>query len=217
MTQPPPDPRWSTPPADATGSDWQQHPPQQAWPRPEAPWSASGAGQYPYAQGGSAPYQPPVARPSGIKVAAIFSLISAGLTILVMALLYSANRDDFEIYNQLCPSDRPGLAEACAQDSAAYTQFWFALISSAILVVFTIWGAVWALQGRSYLVLLIATIANVALRVASWFWATGAGGAGAGGVIGLLLSVFVIVTLVKPESKAWFAAQREARQAGRPA
>ncbi|WP_409329781.1 hypothetical protein [Trujillonella humicola] len=153
-----------------------------------------------------------VSRPGGVVTAAVLGFIWGALGVLVtisffaVAAVATGNRDEAE-------DVLPGLGDFLG--AAAGVFFAFGALALAWAVV-TIWGSVWALTGRSRVMLIVA--GSIAIAFTGLVFFAGLGSAqdeGAGGavlgLIGLVVSILIVVLLSNRQAGAWFAAQRARR------
>ena len=182
--------------------------PQYGTPSYEQQYAAAPYG--PYGQPGG--YAAPAARPGGVMAAAVLGFVWGALgaivtvTFLLGGALFSGSSAEAD-------DALPGLGGAFG--AAAGILVFLGLLALAWTVV-TIWGSVWALTGRSRVMLIVA--GSIAIGCTGLLFLAGLGSVqdeGGGGVviglIGLIVSILIVVLLSNRQAAAWFAAERARR------
>ncbi|MGY1739875.1 MULTISPECIES: hypothetical protein [unclassified Blastococcus] len=192
----------------------QGHGQQPAGAQPYGQYAASSYGQgyaaSPYGTYGQ--YGAGSTRPGGVVTAAVLGFIWGALGVLVTISLFAGgaflggNTDEAE-------DALPGLGDAVG--TAAGVLVFLGVLALAWTVV-TIWGSVWALTGRSRVMLIVA--GSIAIAATGLMFVGGIGSAqdeGAGGLvlglIGLVVSILIVVLLSNRQAGAWFASERARR------
>ncbi|MGY1746692.1 hypothetical protein [Blastococcus sp. SYSU D00695] len=194
--QPPaaPAPYWSAPGQVAAG--------------PQAPYQPAGYAPGPYAPGPYGGHAGAPARPGGVAAAAVLGFVWGALGVLVTVALL--------VYGAAATSlgDAPGfLGDAIG--AAGGILLFFGVLALAWTVV-TIWGSVWALTGRSRVLLIVGgsiAIAGTGLTFLGGIGSVEDEGPGGlvVGLVGLVVSILIVVLLSNRQASGWFAAQRARR------
>jgi hypothetical protein len=166
----------------------------------------------PQAYGQYGQYAGTAARPGGVVTAAVLGFIWGALGVLVTgsfligAAVAAGNADEAE-------DALPGFGDVLG--AAAGVLFFFGVLALAWTVV-TIWGSVWALTGRSRVLLIVG--GSIAIAGTGLLFLGGIGSVedeGGGGLvlglIGLVVSILIVVLLSNRQAAAWFAAERARR------
>lgn len=204
-------------------------PPQQAQPAPyggQQPAYQQGYGQQPayggqYAQPYAQPYGqqygqqpysgPPPSRPGGVIIAALFGFIFGALGLLVTAVLIVGA----SALNSLI--DRFGGNNVDIQNGKGVVTGIFIGFGVLALIwtVLTIWGSVWAVSGRSRVLLIVMGSISIFTTGTGFFSALGNTNSNAGGVIvGLVLfvmSILIVVLLSMRRAGEFYAGRRAMR------
>jgi hypothetical protein len=199
-----PQPAYGQYPAEAYG---QQYPPQ-----------AYGQ-QYPAQDGYGTPAYAPYGqvqqanRPGGVVTAAVFGFVFGALGVLVTGVFLflgaaaggAAGNSDSVI---------PGLSSVVG---AAAGIFIFFGIMALAWTVLTIWGSVWALTGRSRVMLIVVGSVAIATTGVLFFGSLGNTDSTAGGIVLMLvlflMSIAIVVLLSIRAAASFFAYQRSLRAA----
>jgi hypothetical protein len=162
-------------------------------------------GQAPsYGQYGSG--QP--ARPGTVITAAVLGFVFGALGVIVTLLMIAAGSAASSVFGSL--SDDEDVASGI---------FAFVLVVAVLVAVWTvvtIWGAVWALTGRSRVLLIVGGSIAIAFTLFGFLASLGdVDSSGAGGVVWSLLllvaAVAIVVLLSVRQSATFFAAHRARR------
>lgn len=207
-----------SPPGDPYGPSGQWQQPVQPHGQPPQPYGQAYGQPYGQPYGQAYPQQPygqygvAADRPGGVVTAAVLGFIWGALGVLsTVSLLaggafFGGNTDDAD-------EALPGLGDAFG--AAAGILFFLGALALAWTVVM-IWGSVWALTGRSRVLLIVG--GSIAIACTGLLFVAGIGSVqdeGGGGLvlglIGLVVSILIVVLLSTGQAAAHFAAARARR------
>jgi hypothetical protein len=201
---------WGQPPQDA-GSYGQQYDQPQQYGYPQQQYGQQPAyGQAPYPQQYGQQYGPyggsaVPARPGGVTTAAVFGFILGALGVLITFVLIILGAAATGVSDESIP----GLG-----DVAGALLITFGLFVLAWTVVM-IWGSVWAVSGRSRVLLLVGGSIAVVFTGLGFFGGLSDSETTAGGVIFSLIffamSVAIVVLLAMKPAANFYAAHRARR------
>jgi hypothetical protein len=181
----------------------QQHYPQQQYGQQPSPY-----GQQQYGQYGSSAVP---ARPGGVTIAAVFGFIFGALGVLATILLIFAGAI-FGGATGGADESIPGLGSFVGAVTGVLVVFGILALCWTIVM---IWGSVWALSGRSRVMLLVAGSIALFFTVLGFFGGLGNEGTTAGGVIlqlvFLLMALAIVILLSTKPAANFFAAHRARR------
>ena len=174
-------------------------------------------GQYPAQDGYGVPAYAqyaqvqPAGRPGGVVTAAIFGFIFGALGVVVTGLFLvlgaAAGSAAGSADNAI-----PGLSSVVG---AAAGVFIVLGILALVWTVVTIWGSVWALSGRSRVMLLVPASVAIATTAVLFFGSLGSDNKSAGGIVLMLvlflMSIAIVVLLSVKAAAAFYAYQRSQR------
>jgi hypothetical protein len=151
------------------------------------------------------------ARPAGVTTAAVFGFIFGALGVLASLGLILGGAFFGSLFDDLAQNDT---SAAGAADVVTGVFVFFGIVALAWTVIM-IWGSVWALTGRSRVMLLVG--GSIALAVTLLGLVAGLGGSGstAGGIVTTLVFVLaalaIVVLLASKPAAAFYAAHRARR------
>ncbi|SFE71805.1 hypothetical protein [Blastococcus tunisiensis] len=148
------------------------------------------------------------AKPASVVTAAVLGFVFGALGVVVTLLTFVAGTATASIFGDLAEDD----------DLTTGLFAIFALIGvlMAVWTVLVIWGSVWALTGRSRVLLLVGGSIALAFTLLGFLGSVGdAGNSGAGGVFWSLLllgaALAIVILLARKPSADFFAAHRARR------
>jgi hypothetical protein len=169
-------------------------------------------GQYGYPQAYAGQYGMPAPRPGGVVTAAVLGFIWGALGVLVTVSFFAGGAFFGGSRNEANDA-LPGLGDALG--AAAGILFFLGVLALAWTVL-VIWGSVWAISGRSRVLLIVG--GSIAIAFTGLVFAGGIGSAaddGAGGLvlglIGFVVSIVIVALLSTAQAAAFFAAERARR------
>jgi len=184
----PPQPAYGQYPTQGYG---QQYPAQPGYPAPAY-------GQYGQVE--------PVRRPGGVVMASVLGFIWGALGVIVTIAFVFIGAAGGSFLNSLVGDTGVGRAFAGA--------FIFVGILALAWTVVMFWGSVWALSGRSRVMLIVGGSIAIATTAVSFFGSLD-GSSNAGGIILMLvlfvLSILMVVLLSRRDAAAFYAYKRSLR------
>jgi hypothetical protein len=188
--QPPPDHQQQYP-QQYPQQQYQQQQYQQATPA-HHPWGAAPAG-YPTPAQPSRPAS--ASRPGQVLTAAILAFLLGGLMAIGGIVAIGASRSADSAGGILGVSGLGGVVVAVG-------------LVFLLLAALMIWGGIWAVMGKSYLLLLITACVFGVLSLISLIQTLSNGGNPAAGILGMVICAVIVVLLASQPSRNWFAEQK---------
>jgi hypothetical protein len=174
------------------------------------PYGQQGASAYGQPAGGYAPGAGSVSRPGGVITAAVLGFLLGALGALATIVLFFAGA---VVGGVSSSSDIPGLRSLGGGITGILVVL--AVLALAWTVVM-IWGSVWALTGRTRVMLLVGGSIALALTAFSFFGtladlSSNTTSSVVWSLVLFLVSLAVVVLLAVPTAGRWFAARRALR------
>ena len=174
------------------------------------PYGQQGASAYGQPAGGYAPGAGSVSRPGGVITAAVLGFLLGALGALSTIVLFFAGA---VVGGVSSSSDIPGLRSLGGGITGILVVL--AVLALAWTVVM-IWGSVWALTGRTRVMLLVGGSIALALTAFSFFGtladlSSNTTSSVVWSLVLFLVSLAVVVLLAVPTAGRWFAARRALR------